>query len=53
LVCGGPMEIQTPAPIVVKFSHISLPVQGRLWCWFDTRPPHPLGLGGPKTLKAE
>jgi len=40
------MEIQTPAPILMKF------VQGRFWCRFALRP-LTLGLGGIETLKAE
>jgi len=47
-MCGGLMEIKTPAPILMKFS--SPPVQGRFWYAFD---PSPLGLGVPKKQKAE
>jgi len=41
LVCGGLMEFQTPAPILMKFCTHFLPVQGVFWS------------GGPKILKAE
>jgi len=47
LVCGGPMEIQTPAPILMKFCmHITTYPRNVLmqvltpWAW------------GPKTLRA-
>jgi len=35
LVCGGPMEIPTPARIMLKFFTHVTPVQGRFWCRFD------------------
>jgi len=45
LVCGGLMEIQTPALILMKFARTSPPVQGRFSSRFDHPP---LGLGGLK-----
>jgi len=51
LVCGGLMETQTPAPILMKFStHIpTCPRKVLVQVW--PPPPHPLGLGGLKPLK--
>jgi len=45
LVCGGLMEIQTPAPILMKFcTHIlTCPRKVLVQVWLS--PPHPLGLG--------
>jgi len=56
LVCGGLMEIQTPAPILMKFcTHIpTCPRKVSVQVWPPS--PHPLGLrgwGGLETLKAE
>jgi len=44
LVCGGLMEIQTPAPILMKFPQLSKEGFGAGL----TPAPHPLGLGGLK-----
>jgi len=46
LVCGGLIEIQTPAPILMKFGmHIpTCPRKVLVQVW--PPPPHPLGLGG-------
>jgi len=48
LVCGGLLEIQTPAPILMKFSiHIPAdPIKVLVQVW-------PPGPGGIETLKAE
>jgi len=54
LVCGGLMEIQTPAQILLEFwKHIpTCPKKVLVQVW--PPPPPPLsGPGGPKTLKAE
>jgi len=45
LVCGGLMEIQTPALILMKFARTFLPGQGRFWCRFDPLLPPPLAWG--------
>jgi len=53
LVCGGLMEIQTPAWILIKFS-THIPTCSRMvLVQFWTRPPHPPGPRGPETLEAE
>jgi len=48
LVCGGLMEIQTPAPILMKFALVSLFKGGFGPGLTPTPDPSPLGLGGPK-----
>jgi len=51
LVCGGLMEIQTPAPILTKFcTHIFIS-QRKVLVQVWPPPPHPLGLGGLKPSK--
>jgi len=46
LVCGGPMEIQTPAPIWIKFcTHIHTCL-GKVLVQVWPSPPSPLGPGG-------
>jgi len=50
MVCGGLMEIQTPARILIKFcTHLS---KGRFRCSFDPGPLILLGLGA-ETSKGE
>jgi len=53
LVCGGLMEIQTPAQILIKFcTHIpTCPRKVLMQVW--ARPTHPPGPWGPETLEAE
>jgi len=54
LVCGGLIEIPTPALIWIKFlhAHPHLPKEGFGACLIPNHPP-PSGSGGPEILKAD